>query len=210
MADRTIKVITPATSFDFLTLDEAKTLLGITVSTPAEDAQLAMMISNASAVIARICNRIFAYEEVEESWRDLASRRVFLSHWPVDQADIQDVTVNGSELDDTGWDLEPQSGKLSNYNGWLGEPIVVTYSGGYILPDDAPLPLKQAAIVLIREEKLLTRQAEVAGIRQISHKDSRVSFFDPNELLLRGAVGGMTQAQQQISNLLYHYIRIEV
>jgi hypothetical protein len=208
MADRTEKILTPAQNFDFLTLDEAKTMLGISTSTPTDDEQLQMMISTESAVIARICNRTFAYEEVEESWRDLASRRVFLSHWPVNEADIESVTVNGSALDSTGWDLEPASGKLSNYNGWSGEPITVNYWGGYVLPDDAPLPLKQATIALVREQRILMRQAQVAGIRQLSHKEARVTFFDPNELLMK--TGTSAQAQQQIYNLLYHYIRIEV
>jgi hypothetical protein len=208
MADRTIKILTPADNFDFLTLEEAKTMLGITTYTPAEDAQLQMLISAASAVIARVCNRQFAYEEVEESWRDLASRRVFLSHWPVNEADLESVTVNGSAVDASGWDLEPASGKLSNYNGWSGEPIVVDYWGGYKLPDEAPLPLKQAAVLLVREQRMLMRQAQVAGMRQIAHKEQRVAFFDPNELLLKS--GTSSQAQQQIYYLLYHYIRIEV
>jgi hypothetical protein len=208
MADRTIKVLTPATQFDFLTLDEAKTLLGLSTSTPADDAQLQMMISISSATIAELCNRTFAYEEVEENWRCLASRRVFLSHWPVKEADIETVTVNGSSLDQTSWDLEPASGKLSNYNGWSDEPITVTYSGGYKLPDEAPLPLKQAAILLIREDRILMRQAQVAGIRQLAHKEARVSFFDPNALLLKTGVA--SQAQQQIHPLLMQYTRIEV
>jgi hypothetical protein len=155
-----------------------------------------------------MCNRTFAYEEVEESWRDLASRRLFLSHWPVQDQDIESVTVNGSSLDATGWDLEPDSGKLSNYNCWQGEPITVVYSGGYVLPDDAPVPLKQAAIAWIRQERILMRQAQVAGIRQISHKDKRVTFFDPNELLLK-QIGTPSGTHAVMDALLYHYIRIE-
>jgi hypothetical protein len=209
MADRTIKVITPATSGDFLTLAELKSFLGITSSTPDEDAQLQLMISISSAVIMRMCNRIFAYEQVEESWRDLGSRRLFLSHWPIVDSDIQTVTVNGALIDPSEYDLEPGSGKLSNYSGWSDEPITVTYWGGYMLPDDAPLPLKQAAIELVREQRILARQALVAGIRQIAHKEARVAFFDPNAVLLKQA-GGMSQAEQRIYNIIYHYIRFEV
>jgi hypothetical protein len=207
MADRTIKVITPATSGDFLTLDEAKTMLGITTDTPEEDAQLQMMISTCSATIMRICNRIFAREEIRESWRELASNRVFLSHWPVKEADIESVT-DGTSAASSGWELEEGSGKLSNYNGWSPQPITVTYWGGYDLPDEAPLPLKQATIILIRDERILMRQALVAGIRQISHKEARVSFFDPNAVLLK--TGGLTQSQQSLYYLLYHYIHFEV
>ena len=135
MADRKVKILTPATSTDFVTLAEAKTMLGIVTSTPDQDAQLAMMISWCSAVVMRICNRddaiaSMAYETLTEDWRELGSNRVYLSHWPVKESDIQSVAVNGVTLDPSSYDLEQGSGKLSNYSGWQDEPITVTYSGG--------------------------------------------------------------------------------
>jgi hypothetical protein len=210
MADRSItNILTSAENFDLLTLDEAKTMLGLVTTTPEDDAQLSLMISISSATVAVMCNnRTLAYEKLTESWRDLASRRVFLSHWPVDPADVVSVSVNGTFLTPADYELEPASGKMSNFNGWSSEPIVVTYSGGYKLPEEAPLPLKQAAILLIREERILMRQAQVAGIRQLSHKEARVTFFDPNALLMK--TGTMSQAQQQIAPLLVHYTRFEV
>ena len=32
-----------------------------------------------------------------ETWRDLGSRRVYLTHWPVKEADIESVTTNGTD-----------------------------------------------------------------------------------------------------------------
>jgi hypothetical protein len=113
------------------------------------------------------------------------------------------------------YELEEASGKLSNIRiggsqavGW-NHPVTVHYSGGYSLPDEAPKPLKHAVVMLIREEKIRMMQAQNAGIRQISHKESRVSFFDPNALLLR-AVGMKSPTMQAVENILSHYMRFEV
>ena len=71
MADVTVNVIEPATNFDFLTLEEAKILLGIAPSDTSQDAQLAMLISIYSTSVAEMCNRTFAREKVVETWREL-------------------------------------------------------------------------------------------------------------------------------------------
>ena len=212
MADRIIKILTPATEFDFLTLDECKTLLGIATTTPEEDAQLQMMISVQSAIIAEYCNRTFAYEEVQETWRSdltISANRIFLSHWPVKQADLTIVAApRGTVLDPASdYELEEISGKVEMITG-MSEPIDVTYSGGYKLPDDAPLALKQAAIMLIRQERMMMLQAQTAGIRSISHRDARVMFFDPNTLLAK-TMGKGAQMPQTVQTLLSQFTRIE-
>jgi hypothetical protein len=61
MVDITIKIVDEAESIDLITLDEAKTTMGITTTDSA--AQLRMMIDQASATIARLCNRVFAQEK---------------------------------------------------------------------------------------------------------------------------------------------------
>src|SRR6516225_3199287 len=159
MADRTVQVITPATSFDLMTLSEAKSMLGIPLSDTSDDLQLQLFIDINSATVARLCNRTFAREEVSESWRDLnCGHRVFLSHWPVHLIDIESVeSPRGTVLDPSQWELEEASGKVSvfadptgtiNSLGAFLEPVVVKYWGGYNLPDQAPLPLKQAVTLL--------------------------------------------------------------
>jgi Phage gp6-like head-tail connector protein len=216
MADITVKVITPATSFSFLTLAEVKTFLGITTSTPAEDAQLQMMIDMASATIMRCCNRMFAKETVRESWREVGNGRLFLSHWPIIDTDIESVTIgDDAELvDPTGYELEEDSGKLSNYtDGWIApEPTVVTYTGGYLLPDEAPMPLKQAAMLLVRDSKLAAARLSISGIRSLSHKDSRVQFYDFSKPLPQSAGGGLTKmtGDPTVDAILYHYTRLWV
>jgi hypothetical protein len=227
MADRTIKVITPATNFDFLTLDEAKQLLGLLTADTSHDEQITMMISIFSQTIAEYCHRVFARETVIETWREEFNGRLFLSHWPVKEADIQVVSAgsawtNGTVvppvvLDASQYELEEASGKLSfiaNPGGTQSMswdwPTVVTYTGGYDLPAEAPLPLKQATTLLIMEARMRLQQAQVAGIRSISHKESRIMFFDPNMLLAKILSAHTVGLNPAVDALLKRYIRVEV
>jgi hypothetical protein len=213
MVDVTVKVLEPATAFDMLTLEEAKLLLG--GNNTATDELLQMQISIYSATVAEMCNRVFAKEKVEETWRELFNGRVFLTHWPVREEDVESVISAGGNYLTAGYELEEQSGKLSNVVRYAAEAtewaqsVVVTYTGGFALPDEAPLPLKQATALLIREEQIRTRQSETAGIRQVTHKDSRVVFFDPNAVLVKTA-GAKSQGLQAIEALLKQYTRFWV
>lgn len=215
MADRSIIVLTRATVFDLLTVDECKTLLGLDKNDHTQDEQLQLMISAESATIAEICNRTFAQEKVQESWREVGNGRLFLSHWPIKKAeDIESVTAGGSPLDLAGYELEPDSGKLSVFTGGTAtdshwnEAAVVVYTGGYILPEEAPLPLKQAAAILVREDRLRNQQMHTAGIKNISHEGRSVSYFDPS-LLLRATMG-KPPGWQAVEPLLKQFMRFEV
>src|SRR6516165_5639120 len=99
MADITVHITTPATNTSFLTLAEAKLLLGIASTDTSEDALVQMLIDNASEIVMRFCNRMFAQETLNESWRDLGNRRLFLTHWPIDPANITSVVANGTTID---------------------------------------------------------------------------------------------------------------
>ena len=195
MADRTIKILTAATTHDLLTLEEAKLRLGIPSTDTTNDDLITEMISTYSAMAAEICNRTFAKEKVTETWRDMDDGRLFLSHWPIKATDVEAITAGGAPYDVVDIELEEHSGKLSFIaNGGASSepwpaPAVVTYTGGYDLPDEAPKPLKQAVAIMIRDERMKMQQASVAGIRQISHKESRVSFFDPNAMQLQSVLG---------------------
>ena len=215
MADVTVNVIEPATNFDFLTLEEVKILLGIAPSDASQDAQLAMLISIYSAHVAEMCNRTFAREKVMETWRELYDGRVFLTHYPVKLDDIELVTASGSGYQSDQYELERASGKLSNVllhsaesTEWP-QSVDIVYTGGFDLPTEAPLPLKQATAILIREERMRNQQAQVAGIRQVTHKSSRIVFFDPNAVLVK-TVGAKSPGMQAAEALLKQYMRFWV
>jgi hypothetical protein len=219
MADRTIKVITPATNFDLLTLDEAKLLLGLSPTDASHDQQITMMITIFSQTIAEYCHRVFARETVTETWREEINGRLFLSHWPVKETDIQTVSAgtDPTVLDVSQYELEEASGKLSfvtNPGGTQSTPwdwpTVVTYTGGFDLPAEAPMPLKQATTLLIMEARMRLQQAQVAGIRSISHKESRIMFFDPNALLAKILSAHTVGLNPAVDALLKRYIRVEV
>jgi hypothetical protein len=238
MADRVIEILTPGTNFDLITLTEAKLLMGLSLTDTSDDQQLQLFISINSLTVAGLCNRTFAYEEVRECWGDLAidaryyppvyspyypegmvwpnnaaptGRRIFLSHWPVVEADIESVeSPPGNVLDPSVYVLEEKSGKLECLTGAWIEPVIVTYSGGYNLPDEADLPLKQAVALLNVQSKLLASLGAYAGIRLLGHKEARVAFQDPVKMLEAAMGGAGSPTHMAVMNILRPYLRLEV
>jgi hypothetical protein len=217
MADIQIKVITPASSYDLCTLDEIKVMLGIALTDTSEDALLQIWITQYSDMIATMCKRVFAYETVEETWRgdslpfDTDNGRVFLTHYPVADADIQSVTgPDGTDLS-TGYELENKSGKLQFFNISWSEPIRITYAGGYQLPDECPAALKQALGLLVQYQRIWQSRALASGVRSISHRESRVQFYDFLASMTKlGGPGPIGFANSMIQPLLSSYIRYYV
>jgi hypothetical protein len=205
MADVSVKVLTPATSIAFMTLAEAKLALGITDATG--DPQLQWLIDVQSATVAELCNRTFAKEKVRETWRWLSPPRVFLTHWPVKEADIESVTVNGATLGAGDYELEEQSGKLLLFAGDAG-PIVVIYTGGFLLPDEAPLPLKQATGLMLSVSRSEQQATALTGIRMIAHKEKRIMFHPPSATSAGSGGGTASGARSTVSTLLSHYTRL--
>ena len=234
MADRDIHVLVEAESQDLVTLAECKLFLNISPTDTSRDAQLQLQISAASAIVADMCNRKpelgFGETTVIEEWREVGNGRLFLMHWPVklppavtvvvadtplvmvDARAIIDysflVSINGTPLLATDYRLDANSGKVS-VNGQWGAPAIVQYTGGYKLPEEAPLPLKKACALMVQEDRIKNQQAAVAGMRQIRHKEAQVAFYDPNAILLK-TVGAKSVGMQAAEALIRPYIRIEV
>lgn len=217
MADRTIKILTAATDFDLITLDELKVSMGIPTTDTSHDEQFQLWIDQYSAVIARTCNRTFAYEKVQETWRGdpppYERNRLFLSHWPIKLDDLESIEAPAGtplDLSTYAFELEEQSGKLSLFGSW-DEDIVVTYSGGYVLPDEAPDDLKAAMSLALQAARFHYTSIGASGIRSISHRESRVQFFDLTSLAkISGGLGPLSQINSALDVLLYKYMRIEV
>jgi hypothetical protein len=207
MADVTVKILTPATSFALMTLDELKTALAAPTGTQASDDQWQWLIDVNSATISELCNRVFAKEEVEETWRDVQNgQRIYLSHYPVVATDIESVTTNGGDRLD--YELEETSGKLQIFTNWV-EPVVVTYTGGFDLPDDAPMPLKQALTLLAATWKAQLAMVQVTGVRMIAHKEARVMFHTP-ATINPGAGGAHPGIPPAVDTILSQYTRFWV
>ncbi|SIO49814.1 hypothetical protein SAMN05443247_06554 [Bradyrhizobium erythrophlei] len=214
MADRVVKVLTPSDTYDLLSLDELKVAMEIPSTDNSQDELLSQYITRYSDVIATTCNRVFAYEEVAEIWRctnvDYTNgmKRLFVTHYPIDPAATMTLeSPSGSVLDPSTYAVEEKSGKIELLQTWA-EPITVTYSGGYDLPEEAPPALKQAAELMIREGQALAQRMLNSGVRSISHRESRVQFFDPLTLLTK--TQGFGFATTAANALLMHYVRFEV
>jgi hypothetical protein len=222
-----LNVITPSATYDLVTLAEMKMKLMIDPSNTQWDALLEELITNISDIIAKICIRVFAYESVHETFYQLedeygsapATRRLYLSRWPVVQNDITVITQDGVDI--SGWFttgaciLESATGTLylpPRYNSpsgpagnpaWCGQ-IDVFYSGGYQLPDGAPGAVKFAVEGLLRESYASwIRNPAMYGLRQVSHKESRVSYYGPNMF----PVLGQPETWKAVQQLLQRFIR---
>lgn len=217
MADISVKVLIPAPSYDLATLAEIKTMLGLAAADTSEDALLSMWITQYSDVIATVCRRVFAKEKVVETWRgdtmplDGDNGRIFLTHYPVADADLLSITGPDGATIGSGYELENASGKLQFFSATWSEPIRVTYSGGYVLPAQAPAALKQALALLVQSARIWQSRSLTSGVRSISHRESRVQFFDANQAAAKmGGPGPIGMASEMANSLLSKYMRYYV
>jgi hypothetical protein len=217
MAAISVKVLIPAVSYDLATLAEVKMMLGLSATDTSEDALLSLWITQYSDVIATICRRVFAQEKVVETWRgdtmplDSDNGRIFLTHYPVADAGLVSITGPDGSTISGGYELENASGKLQFFSATWSEPIRVTYTGGYLLPAQAPPALKQALALLVQSARIWQSRALTSGVRSISHRESRVQFFDVNQAVAKmGGPGPIGLASEMAKGMLANYMRYYV
>jgi hypothetical protein len=210
-----LNVITPAASNDLTTLADIKSLMMIPSTDTTADVMLQQLITAISETVARMCNRVFGYETVDETFYQLedgCSQRLYLTRWPVVLADIASFTSDdGTDfltIPDQ-WVLEDATGTLYRkpiYGPWYGV-IDVNYSGGYRLPDNAPGPLAFAVQALVREAYMgYLRNPRLYGVRQIRHKESSESYYAPNLI----ATMGTPETWRGVQSILNKYTRFWV
>lgn len=171
-----LTVVTPAVSVDLTILANVKAELGITVST--EDVNLETWIDQASGLVTAACNRVFAEETVLESFRNRSaseeSKKIVLARIPV--TDFTSVVENGTTLvEDTDFECDYETGILTRLSGdyernWCFRTLAVTYTAGYALLGELPLPLERAVISLVKQFRSaatrdpLLKSEEVPGV----------------------------------------------
>lgn len=183
-------VVTPADSYDLISLENFKADHGITSN--AEDAQLRRMISKASAAIQRACNRVFALETVSETiWieRPVSGSPVVyglgelpLSRYPI--FEIEHLIEAGEELEETvDFAASKQAGLILRLdcNGipvcWTNkDKITVQYSAGY---DEIPLDLQDAVSMTVWDKVQNNNQNKNIKSTYVDGID-RVEYFAPS------------------------------
>jgi hypothetical protein len=173
--------------YDLTTVDAVNTALGIPGNT-ADDAIMAEKITAISKMIGELCDRYFAMLTVSESFRLSfydPTRGINLRQFPVNQ--LNSITVGGSIADPAGYELDKEAGLLWLVPGmwswayspvnshWSGE-VVAQYSGGFDLPDDAPVLLSQACIETLRWQHFSGNRDP--SIRSTTHGDTTVTYGD--------------------------------
>jgi Phage gp6-like head-tail connector protein len=222
VVDVSLDILEEADNIDLISLEDAKIMLGITDA--STDAQLQLLITQNSAVIAEECNRVFAREKVIEYWDWYGPdwltfppgiTRLYLTHYPVSKIDIESVEAAGNILPVTDYYLEERSGKLIIYASY--SHVAVTYTGGYVLPDEAPKALQSAIGLLVQKAKSTVGSGgggsdpQASGIRMIAHKGARVMYYAAKDMILPGggSTGTSTPASidSALKSLLYNYTR---
>ena len=211
----------PASSSDLVSLDDLKLALGITDN--SQDAQLQAMITFQSRIITEYCvgppPARFAFAQAVETftfdpYENLRMREALtLSLYPV--TDVTAVTVAGTAT--TDYHFDPSSGRLwltdylfptywQAYYPWGPWPggIEVDYSGGYNLPDQAPVRLQKATIEAVNQERMAGNRDPT--IREVQHGDTRISYVSPS--FAAGAVGQYLTAA--VTDLIKPYRRFYI
>jgi hypothetical protein len=148
---RISRVITPATNFDLVTLDQVKAALGIDPTDTSQDAALQQHITQVSAAIARYCDRVFVQQVYRDQFRAVynwlaAGDPLMTRQNPIAVDDtglpLATITENGAIIDATAWDVNPNSGEFYRVDGalvtqWTGTTILIDYTAGFDpIPDD--------------------------------------------------------------------------
>jgi hypothetical protein len=157
-----LTVITPALSYRLTSEVRARDQLQLSVEA-VPGPYLLDLIDAASFAIANHCNRAFARETVTETVRPCGSGPLILSRAPV----VGDVAVllDGNAVTPDTMECNRSAGLLYRLDGWrrspwYGRSAVVTYTAGWILPEDSafgtalpadrlPADVEQACLTLV-------------------------------------------------------------
>jgi hypothetical protein len=163
-----IEVVTPAASYDLVTLENMKVFLELGAGT-ARDAWYELQITAASEAIVNYLGRFPGRETVKETIRlgENNGERFTLERWPVGTVtsvlldSVAQVALTDYELDKLNGTLRPLS--YGKYSRWACGLLEITYQGGY-----SPLPqgLQKAAAMMVKASgELLARETALKAER---------------------------------------------
>jgi uncharacterized phiE125 gp8 family phage protein len=183
-----IEVIAAASHQRLATVAALKAELGI--SGTDKDTALEAVLDRVSAAIATYCGRVFAREQVRETLvHRITPREILLSRYPV--VSLDSVTLDDATVEVSDYTLDKDVGHIfAGTLGTAGSRIVLTYTAGYVLPEDedANLPddIQQAALTAAkslyrssdRDPTLKAEETEGVGRLEYFVGGSRsVSYF---------------------------------
>jgi hypothetical protein len=201
----TVAIGQTATTYDLTTVDDANAYLGLTSSTD-NDALVAAQITAASQILATQCNRVFAMQDLVEtfrvSWRDCDSRTLQLKRIPI--VAVVSIEQNDQTIDASNYDVDLDAGIIwrhGQFGFWRAHgKIVVTYTAGFDLPDDVPPPLEQACLELMKEQRFAQLRGDPT-IRSISHDNISV-FYQQTPA---GVTAGLAELPPSVATLIAPY-----
>jgi hypothetical protein len=211
------KVIVPWPTQDLITLHDLKVQLRIPDTDTSKDEELQLIIDGVSAQMAKMVNRSFGYDHVQENlFNPVDEDRMYFSQWPVKLADINTLTrvPDGFDLlttHGTDWILEEDTGTMFGFNVSFNGTVFADYTGGYKIPDECPADLTRACAVAAREDYYMyIRGTLLSGVRMISHKHARVQYYPPGQLSATLGGGGpntLGPIWSAVWNVLQKYFR---
>ncbi|MFH5927075.1 hypothetical protein [Roseomonas xinghualingensis] len=157
-----ITIVTPAVSARLTSETRAHERLALPVEV-AVAPYLKGFIDAASAAIVGYCGRSFARETVTETVRSLGSGPIILSRSPI--VGNVSVLLDGAAVAPADLECDRSSGLLYHLQrsyivGWRGRGAAVTYTTGWIVPEDPayataapadrlPADVEQACLILV-------------------------------------------------------------
>jgi hypothetical protein len=200
-----------STVYDLTTVAAANTYLNL-VSSPAGDAQLAAEITAASHIIATQCDRVFAMEDVAETFVTERPGECILA-LKLDRNPVISFTsidINGQTLTSDQYDVDFIKGIVRlNYLYWpfgylgpgFGEGfgtfrMTAAYTGGYALPENAPPSLALACHALIKEQRFARLRGDPT-IRSVQHGDLQI-YYQQGTAAVTAGQGALPPSVQQL------------
>lgn len=193
----------------FTTVATMRDELGLADS--SQDARLERYILQASAAIEGYCDREFRKTATTERLQASGTTRLVLARRPL--VSIASIVMDDETLDTDGYEIQDaDAGIVYREDGWpridavvagsIGlDPIagtakadiVATYTGGYVLPNDAtgtrnlPYDIEQACILTVTS--LYRGRGRDRSVASKATGDASISYRNPNAIIGVGAAG---------------------